>query len=736
VGVLAAFGAIVFQLAVDYCKWLFLGRVVGLSLHGPAGEISLFHSEPTTFHWYLLVFVPTLGGLVSGILVYLFAPEAKGHGTDGVIESYHFKRGIIRPIVPIIKTIASAITIGSGGSAGKEGPIAQIAAGIASYIGTKFGLNSRQLRIMVVAGLAAGIGATFRAPLAAGLFAAEVLYREMDFDRDVIMPSLISPIIAYAVFTSIFEAGPLFNTPNLAFEHSWELLPYTVVAILAGLGARGFVYLFNKSEEIFDNMKIPEWSKPAVGGFLVGLIGLVAPRALSESYGMLQEAHYNSLGLWVIALLAVAKALTTSLTIGSGGSGGVFGPSIVIGGLIGGFIGIIVNSMTPISHSAYVIVGMAGFFSAAANTPISTIFMVSEMTGSYSLLVPTMWVSTIAYILGRGATLYKKQLWNHFEAPIELGELRANILKKMVVSGTCSNAYALKLVEENINISELDEREISQQRLFGVVNKKNQFIGEIRRESIRYAKNQSHYEGIIAADIMERSETVTREDTLWRAMQLMMDQKKDRLFVVDRQNKPVSMILKHDITAAYDRRINGIEQEDPQETSQSPDQNKPFQIHEEIVKVDYDVDCTSQEQILRYLANLVAPGSDKAASKYLISLKEREELGSTAVGHGVAFPHPHQRELVDRHQGIYIIRTREALDFQSPDQQGVDTFILFWFASAVKHIDALAQIAGIVADGRLKSWLDQRESRETIVQHLIPDKQDDPEQATAGENNL
>ena len=721
VGILAAFGAILFQIAVDFCKYIFLGQIVGLSLGGPAGEITLFHSDPQPYRWPLLLVVPTLGGLASGILVFFFAPEAKGHGTDGVIDSYHFKRGIIRPIVPVIKTIASAITIGTGGSAGKEGPIAQISAGMASFVGQRFKLSSRHMRIMIIAGLAAGIGATFRAPLAAGLFAAEVLYREMDFDRDVIMPALISPIIAYAVFTAFFEAGHLFATPNLAFNNSWELIPYTLVALIVGFGARGFVYVFDKSESFFDKLTIPNWTKPALGGFLVGVIGLAAPRALSESYGLLQDAHLNQLSIGVIIFLIFAKIATTSLTIGSGGSGGVFGPSIVIGGLIGGLVGMLVNMITPVSQSAYVIVGMAGFFSAAANTPISTIFMVSEMTGSYSLLVPTMWVSTLAYILGRGATLYKKQLWNHYEAPDELGEVRAAILEKMTVAGACRFYENLNLVSEQTPLSELDERAISKQRMFGVLSKTGSLVGQIGRQSIRYAKNQSQTNWM-AVDLMEHSETVTHSESLWMAMQKMLRNKKTRLFVVDAENKPISFLKKQDILAAYDRRMSGLTQPPPDKAEKEVIEDlqpEPLTLK----GVFYDVECTNREEILDYLSQLVAKGDAKLAREFRESLQEREDLGTTAMGHQFAFPHPHKREKVTENQGVYIVQTSKPIDYQAPDRLGVDKFVLFWFSSAKQHIDALAQIARAVSNKSLEEQLRQKVSASELSRIFVQSNQ-------------
>ncbi|PIE02552.1 MAG: chloride channel protein [Acidobacteria bacterium] len=723
IGLLAAFGAIFFQLAVDLCKYVFLHQIVGLSLEGPAGEVSLFHSDPSDYRWYMLLIIPPLGGLISGILVTRFAPEAKGHGTDGVIESYHFRRGYIRPAVPIIKTIASAITIGTGGSAGKEGPIAQIAAGIASFVGRKFHLSSRDMRILVIAGLAAGIGATFRAPLAAGLFAAEVLYREMDFDRDVIMPALVSPIIAYAVFTSFFQAGPLFATPDMAFTHSWELLPYTLVALIVGLGSRVFVSAFYKSESFFEKLSLAPWLKPALGGLAVGIIGIAVPESLSESYGVLQKAHLNEISFHMLIVFILAKMATTSLTIGSGGSGGVFGPSIVIGGLMGGLVGLMVNAFTPVSQSAYVIVGMAGFFSAAANTPISTIFMVSEMTGNYELLVPTMWVSSLAYILGRGSTLYKKQLWNHFEAPSQLEETRAAILRKMTVGEASQKYDSLQLVSADSPLSQLDERALHDQREFGVISKSGRFIGIITRQSIRHAKNHRQFDSI-ASDLMDHGDHVTYKESLWSAMQKMLKKRKEQLFVIDEECKPITILKKQQIMTAYDRRMSGQSQEQKdlhQESSMN--ENIPIQ------NVFYDVPCTNQKHLLRFLSRIVANEDTEKAERYYQSLLEREELSSTAIGHGYAFPHPQTRDLVEDRCGIYIISTINPIDYHAPDQKGVDKFILFWLSDSNTHIEALATIAKAVSQGELTELIEAKaplSSMESLLSQLRKKLQDEP----------
>ncbi|MCP3892956.1 MAG: chloride channel protein, partial [Desulfobulbaceae bacterium] len=200
----------------------------------PAGEHHIFQPTETSYEkWrWMLFFLPALGGLFSGWLVYTYAPEAEGHGTDAAIEAYHFKGGFIRNRIPFIKTIASAVTLTTGGSGGREGPIAQIGAGFGSFLATKLKLSDRERRIMMAAGIGAGVGSIFRAPLAGALFAAEVLYRDPEFESEVIIPAGISSVVAYCLFCLVFGWGSLFSSPDLVFQNPIELGPYLILAVV------------------------------------------------------------------------------------------------------------------------------------------------------------------------------------------------------------------------------------------------------------------------------------------------------------------------------------------------------------------------------------------------------------------------------------------------------------------------------------------------------------------------
>lgn len=565
VGVVAGLGAIAFYWMLEFTRHYALGVVAGYYPPGPGGEEPLFVETATQFRRWLLLIIPAIGGLLSGLIVYTFAPEAEGHGTDAAITSYHFKRGEIRGRVPIIKALASAITIGTGGSGGREGPIAQIGAGFGSILAKALKLSTHERRILMASGMAAGIGAIFHAPLAGALFAAEVLYKEMDMEYEIIVPAIISSVIAYGVFATRFGWNPLFATPDFVFENPAELLPYFILAlVVAGAGAV-FIRMFYGVRDMFVKIPLPNHVKPAIGGLVVGIIGFFLPESLGAGYGIIQEAFVGGRGVLILLLIVVAKMLTTSFSIGSGGSGGVFGPAIVIGGALGGAVGILMQQLFPamdIQVGAFVVVGMAGFFAAAANTPISTIIMVSEMTGNYHLLVPSMWVCVIAYLLVRRSSIYEKQLPSRMDAPSHMSEMMTGILRRMTVAdaiGT-NGREPLTGVKESTKLRNLLDRFAnSGQACFPVVDDDEKLIGVIDGNALRRTINEAgplaHL--IIAKDLAEKPVTLTPNDDLYYAVSKMVSSQSDVLVVVDKDDpqRIVDSLTRGDLVAAYDRQF-------------------------------------------------------------------------------------------------------------------------------------------------------------------------------------
>jgi CIC family chloride channel protein len=580
IGIVAGLGAIVFQFLSQAVLWATLGCGAGYWPGETAGEFARFPKKENQFSPWILIGVLGAGGLASGLLVYGFAPEAEGHGTDAAIEAFHHKRGYIRWRVPIVKTLASAITIGTGGSGGREGPIAQIGAGFGSFLGTQLKLNARDRRIMLAAGMGAGVGAIFRAPLAGALFAGEILYRDADLESDVIIPAAISSIIAYSVYCLSLPAGkqftPLFGEHlGYALDSPFELILYGLMSLV--LVAVGIVYIktFYGTHDLFKKLRVPRALRPAIGASAAGVLALVLLKlfhgdmrtmaVLSTGYGSLQEAVNvdGNVGIQLLLAIAIVKIATTSLTIGSGGSGGVFGPSMVIGGCLGGAIGRTFHTFWPEvvrQPQAYAIVGMAGFFAGCAHAPISTIIMVSEMTGDYKLLLPTMWVSTLCFLLCRRWTLYSKQLPSLLDSPAHAGDLLVDLLEGIRVSDVVRPLDGVTVIPEAMPLEKIIRvLTMTQQSYFPVIDSEGRMIGIFSANDLRaYLYKENVWQLAIARDIMIADvASVTPEDDLNTAMRQLTARNLDELPVIDPKEpgKLIGMLRHKDTIAVYNQRL-------------------------------------------------------------------------------------------------------------------------------------------------------------------------------------
>ena len=454
VGIVAGLGACLFAWLLQVGSGLFLSRLCHFFPPGAAGEPAAYADslaglshEPVR---WLLVLVPALGGLVSGYLVQRFAPEASGHGTDAAILSFHRLGGRVRGRVPIVKTITSAITLGTGGSGGKEGPIAQIGAGFGSVLATRLGLPDSERRLLMLAGVGAGVAAIFKAPLAGALFAGEVLYQSEELEHEALVPSVIASVVSYSVFASVHGFAPVFRTPAVTFHRPQELLGYGLLGLICGAVGWLYVRCFYGLHGVFARLRMPEWLKPALGGLCTGLVGLAFPAVLATSYGYLQQAldGQATAGIGFFLALALLKILTTSFSIGSGGSGGVFGPALVIGGSLGFVVGTICQQIGLLADArAMIPVGMAGFFGGAAHAPLSTVIMVSEMTGNYELLVPSMFTCAVSVVCLRGVRLYREQVRDRLASPAHVEESVAALLKGRLVADA-ANAHDVIVPEQ------------------------------------------------------------------------------------------------------------------------------------------------------------------------------------------------------------------------------------------------------------------------------------------------
>ncbi len=580
VGIVAGLGAIVFYVGTQVAEHYAMGMVVGYeSLPHPAGEPPLAWLPPIQgpFNPWLLLIVPTIGGLLSGALVFTFAPEAEGHGTDAVIQSYHHQQGQIRPRVPIIKIVASALTIGTGGSGGREGPIAQIGAGFGSLLGNLLHLRVSDRRTLMAAGMGAGIAAIFRAPLAGGLFAAEVLYGSPEFESEVIMPAAIASVVSYCTFGTYAGWKPLFATPDLVFTNPAELGPYTLLMLFMVVLAALYTRTFYGCVHLFHRVPIRPHFKPAIGAFLTGLLAVVLYFALGKEqqvlavlafgYGAIQEAVAHETTVTVLVLLAIAfgKILTTGLTIGSGGSGGVFGPSMVIGGCGGGALGLLLHQLSPtlVPHPAtYVIVGMAGFFAAAAKTPFSTLVIVSEMTGGYHLLLPALWVCILAYMLSDKRSIYSSQMDSRSRSPAHQGSYVREVLAGVRVSQFLNRQPRVPLLHACDSLSVVMRCfDDAAYPVLPVVDDDNRLLGVVDLEEVHLASQASNAQPLLLVEDLMRSDThpLCPNDQLDQALELFVENDLQALPIVDdlENRHVVGMVRRFDIANAYLRHVHG-----------------------------------------------------------------------------------------------------------------------------------------------------------------------------------
>ncbi len=437
IGIVAGVSAIAFTFAIDFVTHLTLGKWVGYLPPSPAGEGAV-GLVPILRKWALPL-VTALGGLVSGVIVYSLAPEAEGHGTDAAIDAIHHKRARIRARVPPIKLIASAITIGTGGSAGREGPTAQMSAGFGSILSDWLRLDVHDRRIAVCVGIGSGIGAIFRAPLGGALMAAEILYIH-DLEVETLIPTLMASIVGYSIYGHFYGYFPIFgNLSGLGFAHPTQLLYYAMLGLLCGLGGLLYSKVFYGTEEIFHRLSLPRWIKPAIGGLIVGLLGLLIPGALHTGYGWVQLTmgkELMSFPIWLILLLPFAKILSTSISIGSGGSGGIFGPGMVIGGLFGACFWRLSYGIfpgMPVESAPFVIIGMMSLFGGIAHAPLAVMLMVAEMTGNLSLLAPAMIAVAISTAVVGDHTIYRSQLRTRADSPAHRLKLSFPLLSSLVV---------------------------------------------------------------------------------------------------------------------------------------------------------------------------------------------------------------------------------------------------------------------------------------------------------------
>jgi CIC family chloride channel protein len=563
-GLAGATGAIAFRLMIRFSQAVFFGGTDGLVELVEEGWLAEA-SDPlqivASLPWQLRLAIPAIGGAIVGPLIYFFAREAKGHGVPEVMVAVALRGGVIRKRIVAIKALASAISIGSGGSVGREGPIVQIASALGSSIGQFLKIPASQLRVIVACGAAAGISATFNAPIAGALFAAEVVVG--NFALAQLSPIVISSVVATVLSRSVLGNHPAFEIPVYELVSPLELIPYMLVGMVAGLVALIFMRTLYATEDFFDRIPIPEYTKAAVGGLMVGAIGIVFPNVFGVGYSTITQALTDQLPAVMLGALLVAKIFATSITIGSGGSGGIFAPSLFLGATTGGFLGSFIHQWFPASTAtpgAYALVTMGAVVAAATHAPITAIIMIFELTQTIDIIPPLMAacvVSTLVTTYLERDSIYTMKLTRR---GINLFEKEdKNILKNFFVHDIIDtepvilpNSANIQTVIEEILASDHDD--------FFVVNERSEYVGvvHLRLMAQMLVEQDVLRSLIIAGDLADRDQpTVTNDDNLDVVMQIFSGGSSNQIAVVDSENSKelVGCIHKKDVLQTYNREV-------------------------------------------------------------------------------------------------------------------------------------------------------------------------------------
>jgi CIC family chloride channel protein len=578
IGLLAGAGALLFNEAMRLAVHVTMGSWVRLAIPTPSGEphdVAVPIGAPR--RWLLLV-LPVFGGLISGLLVKTWAPEAEGTGTDSYIDAFHNKGGTMRRRVPLVKALATIATLASGGSAGKEGPIAQTGAGIGSMLGHYLKVGARARRTMMVAGAAGGLGAIFRAPLGGALTAVEVLYKE-DLETDALTPAILSSVTAYTVFCSVNGFHHLFAFDGAPFQSPIQLLFYVVLGLFcSGTGYLYVRFLHGSKTHFFDRLPVNKYLVPPIGGLLVGAIGFFFPQVMGQGFGYVQQVirgeTVDGIGASAAALLllAILKIATTSFTISSGGSGGVFAPSLFIGAMLGGFVGTASHALFPAlvpDSTAYAVVGMGAFFAGVANAPIASLLMVCELTGAYGLLPPLMIVATIALIFSRNWSIYTNQVDNKFYSRAHLWEMNPNVLKQVTIREAMRGVYRrAAIVSNDLPLAQIEAvvRDTGQTDLV-LQNDRGELSGLV---ALRDLGDRDDMEDVgplvVAHDLANRPAiALSPDDDLIQALEYFADREFDKIPIVEKRDGRAPLlgyVQYRDILRFYRREHGALDEDD------------------------------------------------------------------------------------------------------------------------------------------------------------------------------
>jgi CIC family chloride channel protein len=531
IGLVSGLGASLFSKVLHMAESLFYTDYIG-------GHLSAsFLDWPHEFNVLLLVALAA-GGLVNGILAHYFGPEIRGSGVDFVIERFHHHEGHMRGRVAILKSIATVFTLATGGSAGKEGPAAQIGAGLSSLISNRLKIGPRARRTLLLAGVAAGLGAIFHAPLAGALTAVEMLYKE-DLESDAIVPCIIASIVAYLVSSSFTGGGPLYSVNELHFQLS-NVPAYILLGLVCFAAGFVFIRTYNLTSRAFTRLPVHPILKPVIGAVCVFFVALAVPRITGSSSEVLQTLfdrefkfeHAEPVRILIFfAVLAFAKIIATSFTVGSGSAGGLYGPSLLIGASLGLAVAALQKIILPqleVSYVSFALVGMGAFYSGIASAPIAAIIFVCELVGNYVLLPPLMLVSILALVLSHKWSIYANQVTNRFGSPAHHWDMRTDLLERITIQTSGIALRNIAVVTAGITFARLKAAAEQVHATDFVVRDKHSYAGMI---SLKHAQATRHRERI-ERFVDDTVPSLSPAESLSNALKLMVEKDVDKAPVV------------------------------------------------------------------------------------------------------------------------------------------------------------------------------------------------------------
>jgi len=544
VGLTAGFASIVLKYLINF-------------FHTTLWRSSDIITAVSTQPWYLTLLIPAFGGLLIAPLIYFIAREAKGHGVPEILEALIFRGGRIHPKVALVKALASSISIGSGGSVGREGPIVQISSSLASTLGQLFRIKDKGMRTLVAAGAAAGIGATFNAPIAGTLFAVEVLLGE--FGVSSFSPIIVSSVIATLTARMITGDFSAFTVPQYTLSSIWEIGPYILLGIVSGLVALLFIKVLYFAEDRFDSLPIHPLVRPLAGGFLVGGLGLAFPQTLGVGYSSIDACLQNQLLIWLALVLIVAKILSTSLTLGSGGSGGIFAPSLFLGAVTGYFVGGVFHKIAPgaiSSPGAFSLVGMGAVLAAATHAPITAIIIIFELTNDYKIILPLMLTCIIASMISTGFkkesiyTIKLKRRGIVFHEGREMNILKSLSVRDFISKDTrvfSNSEHVGKIIDTAIRGKYYD---------FQIVDCNNNYVGSSSLAQIKKIMLEKEFLDpfVIAEDLAVIGYHLQAEGSLEDAMKIFGREDVSEIPVLEGE-KYLGVVKRKDVIEAYNHEI-------------------------------------------------------------------------------------------------------------------------------------------------------------------------------------